>query len=276
MYSKSLRVAGLIAGLGLAVSACGAAATTTTSQRQPGGTPSFAGGGRPPGVSGQIAAVNGSTAQVQDSSSQTAVTWTSSTTFTQQTTLAATDVKVGDCIMANRARPTNFTPGSTPSPVTGSTLDGATVRVIATNGSCPTQGAPSGAPNGGQGGPGGGRGFGGFGVTGVVTATSGGATPTITVTSQRAYGSVAAGGSVSVTTSGSTTYMGTQSTTAAAVKVGECLAATGSADDQGMVQATRISLSDPVNGQCATRGFGGGGFGGGAPAGAPAGGGAGA
>ena len=61
--------------------------------------------GRPrPGASGEVAAVSGSTAQVQsDQRGQVAVTWTEDTTFTQQVDATLADVTVGSCVMVTTA-----------------------------------------------------------------------------------------------------------------------------------------------------------------------------
>ncbi|HKT56904.1 MAG TPA: hypothetical protein VJR25_09035, partial [Microbacterium sp.] len=77
-----------------------AASSTGNPNSRFGGTP----GGAFPGAAGTVAAVSGSTAQVQGVSSQTAVTWTSATRFTAQQKVAAVALKVGDCVVARPAR----------------------------------------------------------------------------------------------------------------------------------------------------------------------------
>ena len=65
--------------------------------RQQGAAPGN--GTRMPGASGTVAAISGSTAQVQnEQSGQVAVTWTAKTAFTQQVDATLTDVKVGACV----------------------------------------------------------------------------------------------------------------------------------------------------------------------------------
>ena len=64
-----------------------------------------------------------------------------------------------------------------------------------------------------------------------------------------------------------TTYTTTQTGTAAAIVVGQCARATGTADSTGAIAAKSLTISAPTNGTC-TSGFGfrggaGGGFGGG-------------
>ena len=51
------------------------------------------GGQGGPGGSGKVAAVSGSTAQVQGQGGQVAVTWTAKTTFTQQVSAKASDAE---------------------------------------------------------------------------------------------------------------------------------------------------------------------------------------
>ncbi len=59
-----------------------------------------------------------------------------------------------------------------------------------------------------------------------------------------------------VTLSASTSYTETMPATAAALRVGECVSATGKADSTGAVAASRIELSPATNGSCASGGFG--------------------
>jgi len=117
---------------------------------------------------------------------------------------------------------------------------------------------PSGMPSGGPGG----RGGFGFGAFGKVTAvSSSGFTVASTMPSFGAGASAGATTDVAVMVDAGTTYTTTKSVTAGALKVGRCATATGSTDDTGAVSAQRISLSQPVDGQC-TGGFGGGSAGG--------------
>lgn len=57
-----------------------------------------------PGASGEVAAINGTTLQVQNSQSQTAVSYTGTTTFTKTVTAAASALKAGLCAVARPAR----------------------------------------------------------------------------------------------------------------------------------------------------------------------------
>ncbi|WP_244927502.1 DUF5666 domain-containing protein [Nocardioides sp. W7] len=201
------------------------------------------GGGMPgsPGTSGTIAAVSGKTLQVQSASSgQVAVSWTADTAFLEQVAGSLDDVTVGSCVMVTSD---------------GETADGEPVAATAVRITEAVDGECAGGFGGG--GPGGARPEGmptdmptdlpdggrrGFGVAfGEVTAVSG---TGFTVESTDS--------SVEVTVTDATTYSSTVEADAAAVEVGRCAMAVGEADDTGAVTATRISLSDPVDGECAS------------------------
>jgi hypothetical protein len=246
--------------LGLALSACGSGSSTgngnpaaVTQQNGEGGAAGGAPGGFP-GGSGKVAAVAGSTAQVQGQNGQVAVTWTSSTRFTQQVAASVKDLKVGDCVTA---MPAASSTGSSDT----SSVAAASVRISApVSGSCtvgvrgqggqgggtrtgqgtPPEGAPSGAPTDGA------R-RGGFGAFGKVTAVRG---TGFTVESTRPGATDTS--KVSVTTSGDTTWTRSGKTTAKDVKVGSCVASMGKSDNTGAITAATIAVSQPVNGACTT------------------------
>ncbi|MFD7076808.1 hypothetical protein ACFV9G_21545 [Nocardioides sp. NPDC059952] len=262
----------------IALAGCGADSDVATDQQGQGygqgqgqGQGRGMGGGMP-GTSGEIAAIDGSTLQVQSSDAQTAVTYTDKTTISQQVSAALADVAVGSCVMVTTAE------GSESS---DTAVAAATVRITEkTDGSCagggfgggqwpegmpsdmpsdmptdmPTD-MPEGMPSGGPGGMGG-----GMGTSGEVTAVSDSGF-TVAATSRDSEETT----SVSVTVGSETTYTTTRTATKSALVVGTCVTATGEADDTGAVTAERISVSDPVEGECTT-GFGGrGGMPGGAP-----------
>jgi hypothetical protein len=274
----------------LTLTACSMIPSGSSSPTPTASARGFGGGGGAafPGASGLIAAVDGSTAQVQSTSAQTAVSWTSTTAFTQQVAGTSADVAVGSCIVARPATGTSTSTSST-------TLAAATIEVVPeTNGTCAAgltgmaggpggrregsgtpgagqgdgsgqgarngQGRPSGAPTPGAGG----RGFAGFGVTGSVTAVEGGS---ITVSVQRFARSGATASPTpqastqTVTWSSSTTFTKLQKADASAVVVGQCMTALGKTDDTGALTATAIAVTPPVNGSCSS-GFGGRGQGG--------------
>jgi hypothetical protein len=256
---------------GVSVAACsssssgasrGAGSSGATSARN-GGPQRFAGG---PAAAGKIAALSGTTMQVQnEQTGQVAVTWTRKTTFSHTVTEKASAIKAGSCVTAI---------GVSGTARTATTFTAATVLVTpARNGSC-TGGFRNGA--GGTGAPGGvrsggprsgfpsGRSFpsgvpsgaprsgvrtGQFGAiaSGKVTAVTG-STLTIAATDF---------GSSRTTTKtvklAANTKTSTQAaTTSKSLAVGECVTAQGKADTTGAVAATRVEISEPTNGQCNT------------------------
>lgn len=265
---------GLAVGAAVLLAACGSSSASTGAGGNqggyggPGGQGSFGGGqGFGPGASGQVGAVSGTTAQVQNTqlNEQVAVSWTGSTKFTQEVASSKAAVTVGTCVVVRAPQTSSSTSANPAAPPTSITA--ASVRISApTNGICmqggrfggnggQPGGAPSGAPSGfgnGSGQPGQtggqGRGFRSFGALGKVTAVT-----TNGFTVQSDFGGQSS--TTTVTTTGSTTYLTTANATAAAVKQGVCLQATGSADSTGAVTATRIALSQPVSGACMS-GFG--------------------
>ncbi|MER7555360.1 hypothetical protein ABTZ46_00370 [Nocardioides sp. NPDC126508] len=275
-------MAALAVGGLLTLSACGSD-SDGTAQEMPAGYGAQGGqGGQQrgmPGASGEIAAADGTTLQVQGSDAQTAVTYTDETTITQQVAGSLSDVKAGVCVTVTPADDTE----SSETAVTA-----GTIRVSEkVDGSCQggfgggfgggSGGAPQGMPSdmptdmptnmpeGGMpsGGPGGG--MGGFGTSGEVTAVSG---DTVTVAAvafdPRSGDSSAETTTVTVTTTGETSVTATETADAGALTIGRCVTAHGTTDDTGAVSAERIAVSDPVDGECSA-GLGRGGFPGGSP-----------
>jgi Domain of unknown function (DUF5666) len=267
------------AAAALTLSACGTSGTPTVSPSgSPAANPSAAAAGgsssraaaRGPAASGLIAAVSGSTLQVQNAQAgQVAVTWTAATKFTQQVTLSLGSIKAGDCVTAAA------TAGS---PTAASFTATAVTVSQAVNGRCfggfggavPSPGSsfqarprPSGTPSFAR--PSGAARTGAFATGSVVSVSS----STIVVAS-RSFGPGAGaspGASAGTTTNKTVTLTSAtkittvRSATAAAATVGRCVTAQGKADSTGAVAATSIAVTDPVNGQC-TSGFGGFGAGG--------------
>ncbi|WP_353707406.1 hypothetical protein ABRQ22_15765 [Cellulosimicrobium sp. ES-005] len=274
-------------GLALALTACSASDAAT-----PDGSPSDAAGdqgaapegasqgrgGRAPGVSGEIAAVDGTTAQVQDDESQTAVVWSDDTTISVTVDGALTDVTVGSCVLA--------VTGSLPRDETEDSAGDAATSVAVSepvDGACtggfggfggggfpgggerpqgaPTdmpsdlpempEGAPTDMPSGApdrEGGPGGG--FGGL-TTGLVTAVDG---STITVRTTSPEGETS---EESVSVDDATTYTVQRAGTGDDVVVGQCVTAQGESEDGSAFAATSLSVSAPGDDGC-TSGFPGG------------------
>lgn len=240
----------------IGLTGCGSGAEPAASTKQsssPKTTQSGGGRGDFPGASGEIAAVDGSTAQVQSQvSGQVAVSWTGSTDFTKQVAARLADVKVGDCVMVASGQRAGSDGGSA-----DSTVAATTVRISEkTDGSC-APGGPGGGPGGapdrtelpeGATPPDGGdqprvRSFGGaFGEVTAVSASG------FTVDSARPGSDNTA--STKVTVRGTTTYSQQAKGAASDVKVGGCMTATGKTDDTGAITATAIQLSPAENGEC--------------------------
>lgn len=257
---------------------------------QAGGGTGF-GAGRFPGTIGTIAEVDGKTLQVQNQSTgQVAVTWSGSTSITAEVTASLADVKVGSCVSVMPVRSASGTAGAsgagtTPAATSGPVAAGEVRITQATNGSCVSgfgggagrrfrgtgsgaapSGAPSslpsaaanGMPSGAPGGFAGRTGGFGFGASGKVTAvTAKGFTVAARSFDPSDPSATPSTHAVQVTVSGSTTYTTSKKATGSALKVGKCVTATGKSNDTGAVTASRIQVSDPVDGSCGFGGFGG-------------------
>lgn len=286
-----LTLAGLVGLAGVA----GAASTTTTTPR-----PRFG-----PGASGSVAAISGSSMEVQNQQSgQTTVSWTASTVFSQVLTVPASTVTVGDCVTVS---------GST----ANKTITARTVSISQpdASGSC-TSGVFGGGGTGGppvSGGAGAGPGPGGGGfprsgsgtlprdnfrrpsgaanfgfASGKVTAVTS-STLTVDGTSSASLPKSTAKGSssksaaktrtraklqsttVNLKLASSTTYSQTQSAAATNLAVGDCVTAAGTSATNGSVTASTVRITSTGGQSCTT---GAGGFFGGSAGGGPAGGGA--
>lgn len=246
------------------LAACGGSRSTTASQAQNqsgggqgGGGQGGAGAGQFPGARGTLAAINGRTLQVQNpATGQIAVNYSASTVFAQTQTVAATAIKVGDCVTATGPRvDVSGAAGSASSAPTmpPTTFTATSVQVFApVNDSCASAGgfgvrgfgggarpsgsnavrpsaAPSGRANRGN--------FGTF-AAGKVTAV---AADTLTVRT------VARGQQPSqldtITLTSASTITESVPATASNLKVGLCVLATGKADSTGAIAANRIMLS---------------------------------
>jgi hypothetical protein len=278
----------------LGAAACGSSDPTTPANAaqsegtsQNGGS-TQTGQGQMPGASGKVAAVTDTTAQVQGTDGQVAVTWNGTTTFTKQVSATLADVKVGSCVVVQSAD--DSASSSTTAPTTAPTkVTATTVRITAkaTDGTC--SGGFGGAGGGGpsfNGGGGSGNGGGqppaganpeggtapGSGATGTprVRGSFGGAFGEVTAVSATGFtvkstvpqfnGTNPSSGStpstttsnVSVTVGSKTTYTTTGKGAATDVAVGACLRAQGTTDSTGAVTAKTIELSHAVGGECTT------------------------
>jgi hypothetical protein len=261
---RAVFVAAASVAAALVLSACGGSSGANPPPSSAASSSGGAGQGAPsggPAAAGKVAAISGTTMQVQNQQTgQVAVSWSASTKFRHQVAVTIADVKAGDCVAA-------VAPSGTDSSATSFTATTLTISP-AVNGSC-TGGA---AGPGGSGGPGGGRFTGappsGFpsgklpsglpsGVQGrPISAVAAGKVTSVSgstlVVAARQFGS----GSTSTTNKTVTVDAKTKITTEAAttsksVKVGKCVTAQGKADSAGTVAATSVRITDPTNGQCA-------------------------
>lgn len=258
---------------GLALAAllvgCGSDDATDTAPAASGSSAAAGGNGGPgnggmPGTFGLIAAVDGSTLQVQNQmTGQVAVTVNGSTKVTDQAAAELADVTTGVCVVVRTADSGSASAGSDSAPtavtassvaVSPATADGCTGGFGGGPGNgqrpsgmptdmptdrptdMPTD-MPTDLPSDFQGG--GGR-PGGFGTVGEVKSVSG-------------SGFVVEGpnGDVTVTVGSATTYTKQVASTAKALTQGRCVRVQGDADDTGAVTASTIQVSDAEDGQCA-------------------------
>ncbi|HJQ03505.1 MAG TPA: DUF5666 domain-containing protein [Jatrophihabitans sp.] len=255
----------LAAGLLVACGGSSSASSPTVSQQSTGaagpsdGRGGF-GGGAPPGASGVLAEVTGNSLEVQNQTTgQVTVTFTASTAFSQSKTVPLSALKVGDCVTAVAVRAQNSgSPSAAPSspagPLTSFTANSVQISAPV-NGSCDLTGfgggrvRPSGTrtaqpgnsgfprPSGSRGNFGGG--FGGFGLaTGTVTQLTG-----TTMLVQTIARGQQASMLDTITLTDATTFTEDAKVNSSALKVGQCVTATGSTDSTGAVTATRIALS---------------------------------
>ena len=232
-------------------SATDAEAEAAASAAPAGGRGGPGGAGMPgaPGASGLVAAVSGRTLQVQSADSgQVAVTWTAETAFLEQVAGSLADVTVGTCVLVTAASETED----------GEPVAADAVRI--------TEAGEDGECAGGFGGAGGPDGERPEGMpTDMPTERPtdrpggfGGTAGRVTAVSDTGFTVESAEVDAEVTVTADTTYSTTAEADAAAAEVGRCVMATGEADDTGAVTATRISVSDAVDGECSSgRGFGG-------------------
>ena len=291
----SLAVLLVACGSGSSKSSTASAPTTTTTAAGAAGAGAAGAGatgtgatgvGALPGASGSVAAVDGTSMEVQNPiSGQTTVDWTGTTRFTRVATVTASALTPGACVT-----------------VVGQTTNGVfTARTVsitpaATGGSCTGPGAfanraggfraglgPSGSsPSGSLPASGARRAFAGANAefaAGQVASVQG---PTLVVHGSRLNGfrfrssstsgppTTTAASDISVTLTPTTVYSETSPATPSALAVGDCVVANGSADSTGAIAARTVRITSTGGQNCPTAGFGpGGGAAPGGGAGAP-------
>lgn len=249
-----------------ALAACSSSSKSSSNASAASSAPSSGSGsgrtGQPaPAAFGLAAAISGNTIEVQDpSTGQVSVTYSTSTKFTQSKKETVATLAAGDCITAVGAPPASGSASASAPAAQPTTFTATSITVVAsTNGSCTGGGfgggaRPSGSarPSGAPSGSGSGAARGGFGTfaSGKIQSVSG-ATIVLQVTNR----STNAVTQDTITTTSATTVTTTAPATAAALKVGECVTATGPTNDTGAVTASRIALSTPGPNGC-TAGFG--------------------
>jgi hypothetical protein len=278
---RPLLLAATLLAAGAALVACG---TSKAASNQPSAAPiSTAAGNRGavPGAFGTLAEIDGHILEVQNQATgQVSVSYSAATTFSLTRTVTVAALRVGDCVVATgqRSRSSGSAGSPAPSPSSRPTSFPASSVQISTpvRGTCiatgfgggtgnRSSGFPSGRPSGFSSGrpssrpsgfPSGGRGNGsafGFGefATGTVLSLS---TGSMTVQTP-ARGSQPAT-TDTITLSASTSYTETGTATAAALKVGQCISATGKTSSTGSIAASRISMSPAGGDGCSFGGFG--------------------
>lgn len=238
--SRTIAAIGIVGALALAGCTATASAPSGAASGQPSGQSSRSARPSVPGATGLIAEIDGTTMQVQGNNKQTAVSWTSATTFTQQVAGTLADITVGSCVRAQAADGTAATSVSVTAAVNGQcVMPGRGGGQGGQGGQRPSgrpsgagsarpSGAPSGTPQV-------------FGLVKDVSATS------MTVSSAQPDGTTK---DQTVALASSTTVHTSKAATSSALKVGLCATARGTADSTGAIAATSIGISDPVNGQC--------------------------
>ena len=191
-------------------------------------------------VSGLIASVSGNAVQVtQNENGNATVDFTPSTKINEVVPAALTDVTTGSCVTVQ--------PGHEESQG-GQPVTAATVRVrAAADGKCPQ--AKAGAPGSGPGSttpaPSGSPAK-RSAMQGTVASVAGN---TINITSTDASGNTA---QTAVTVNDKTKYTKQASATSQAVSAGKCIAAWGTKDGGGTLQATTLDLRPANDGKCGT------------------------
>lgn len=223
MFGMRLAILTLTGATALSVAACGASnnskpassAGPTSSAVTP-SSPSASPNGKR-WVSGMIASVSGDAIQVTQQAGTATVDFTPSTKITEVTPAQPADVTAGSCVTVLPTR------GSADA---GGTITAQSVRVSpAVDGKCPEPKHHA-------------------GVSGTVASVAGN---TITVNATDANGNSSQS---NVTVTDTTTYTKQAATDAQALTQGKCLAARGTKDDSGTLQATAISVQPADNGTC--------------------------
>jgi hypothetical protein len=269
---------GVTLATSLGVSTAAGAATTSTT---------LPGRGSFPGTSGSVAAITGSSMEVQNAQSgQVTVNWTPSTTFSQTVDVGASTLVSGTCVTVTGTSSKGTITArsvSVSQPVSGKCAAAGTGRPGAGGGPGGFGGGASGSSRAGgrftppaRSGAGGGRAFPGAAniafASGQVTKV---ASTTLTLSgissaslqkaakasskaksSKKATPAAPKATTVKVKLASTTTFSQTQPATASNLAVGDCVSASGTASSTGAVTATTVRITS-TGGQSCTAGFGG-------------------
>jgi hypothetical protein len=229
---------------GLVAVACGSAATAANTASP---SPSAGRGGaqfRTNGASGQLVQINGQSLILTGPTGDLTVTLSSTTTFTRTSTAVLADIVPGVCILATGQKDSAGVLTATTVRLSPTVSGGcAAAGRLGPNASPPAGASPRPTPSGLPA-----MAF----VTGEVTGAAGISITVLTTTS----------GSQTITVPTIAAVTTTVVGTAADLRTGECLRATGARDAAGNVQATTITITPAGPSGTCTTGLGGGGFGG--------------
>jgi hypothetical protein len=180
-------------------------------------------------VNGLIDSVSGNTIQVSQRSGSATVDFSPSTAVSEITPAQLTDITTGSCISVRPDRHGSSTDGGA--------VTARSVRLsTAVDGKCPQPGQGSGESSG--------KPAGHHQLSGQVASVTGN---TITLNNADAGGNSP---QTSVTVTDTTKYSKQSSADAQAIAQGQCIAAHGSTDGAGALQATSISVQPSDNGSC--------------------------
>jgi len=221
----------------LSVAACGASHTTSnTGQPSTAAGPTSSAATSSPSasangkawVNGMITSVSGDAIQVTQQSGNAAVDFSPSTKISEVTPAQLTDVTAGSCVAVHPTRD---------SADSGGAITAQFVRVSpAVDGKCQEPKHPAGANAKHR------------AVSGTVASVAGN---TMTINATDADGNSSQS---NVTVTDTTKYTKQTATDAQALGQGKCIAARGTKDDSGTLQATAISVQQADNGTCAQPG----------------------
>jgi hypothetical protein len=232
-----LAIVTLTGATALSIAACGASnnakpTSTNPTSSAPSSSPSASAKGKD-WVNGLIDSVSGNTIQVSQRSGSATVDFTPSTAVSEITPAQLTDITTGSCVSVH---PDRHGPSTA-----GGAITARSVRVsTAVDGKCPqpkqgsgnTTSTSPGAPAGHH------------QIAGQVASVAGN---TITLNDADSGGNSS---QTSVTVTSTTKYTRQSTADAQAIAQGKCIAAHGTTDGGGTLQATTISVQQSDNGSC--------------------------